>query len=419
MPAAPRYPPPDSIWKQTVLNAPYPDNLPPLRPAQERFKDLKFGLFVHWGLYSVLGHGEWALYKEHIPIEDYDRLVDDFTAESFDAQALGTLAKRAGVRYLNFVTKHHDGFCLFNSALTDHTSVKKGPHRDFVAEVSRACAAAGLPLFLYYSLLDWHFPDFSPDCSEYRKYYHAQVEELATNYGPLAGFWFDMGDLLARYHGQATWEMLRERQPEALIPQEFFVGERTLTHTSAYDPQGRLLNMPLPAPAPDAWPLEVCDTMNRSWGYKPSDTNYRSAEELLRQLVTAVGKGANLLLNVSPTPSGAIPPEQVQRLEYMGDFLERYGEAVYGTRPALLATESWGFAVTKEQRLLLHVVEPQDEFTVQGLGRDMGEVTRVSTLEGKPVPWRQDPSGLHVQVPLESRHPVDTILEVVLRRLQS
>jgi len=414
-PAAPvRYAPPDSVWKQTVVQAAYPESLPPLTPAQERFKNLKFGIFIHWGLYSVLGHGEWALFNEHLPIEDYDRLVEGFTAEALKASEWVRLAKRAGARYMNFVTKHHDGFCLFDSRLTDHTSVRSSPRRDFVAELSRACAARRMPLFLYYSLLDWHFPNFAPDSPGYTRYFYGQVEELATRYGPIAGFWFDMGALKGRYRGEATWEMIRKNQPEALImPYDFFVSERTLTRTSTYDALGRVLDMPLPEAGPDAWPFEVCDTMNGSWGYNPSDMNYRSAEELIRELVTVVGRGGNLLLNISPTPSGGIPPEQVRRLEAIGDFLKRCGKAIYDTRPAVLPPQPWGFPLIKGNRLFLHILQaPDGALIVKGLD---SPVSRVLTLERKGLSWTQDSDGLHLHVLPEFRDPVDTILEVVLK----
>lgn len=408
------YPAPEVVWKGTVIEGPFPTDWPPLTPTQERFKDMKFGIFIHWGLYSILGHGEWAVFKENIPFDEYDRQADVFKPDEFDAAEWVRLAKESGAKYMNFGTKHHDGYCLFDSRLTDHTAAKTGPHRDFVDELSRACAAADMPLMFYYSLLDWHFPEFDPQLPEYTRYMEGQVDELCSRYGNVSGFWFDMGSLLGRYHGQKAYETIRKKQPEAVIMScDFIAVEHNMINICNYDSQGRLVMSPMPDPKPDFWPVEVCDTMNDSWGYTPSDTNYKSSDDLIRQLVTVVGRGANLLLNISPTPSGSIPPEQVERLRVIGAFLKRNGEAIYETRPADLPLQSWGYAVTRDKYVYLHILDhSRTEITVTGL-KEKVESARI--LGGRELDWSYTEKGVQLQIPAGSLEPVDTIVKIAMR----
>lgn len=406
------YAAPEVLWKGTVIEGPFPTDWPPLTADQEHFKDMKFGIFIHWGLYSILGHGEWAMFRENIPFEEYDHQADVFKAEKFDAAQWVKLAGKSGANYITFGTKHHDGYCLFDSQLTNHTTVKTGPHRDFVDELSKVCAADDMPLMFYYSMIDWHFPDFNPHLPEYTRYMEGQVDELCSRYGKVAGFWFDMGSLLGRYHGQKAYETIRSKQPHAVVMScDFIAVERDMTNICNYDSVGRLVTSPMPEPSRDFWPIEVCDTMNDNWGYTPSDTNYRSSEELIRQLVTVVGRGANLLLNISPTPSGEIPPEQIQRLNDIGKFMELNGKAIYSTRPADLPQQTWGYAMSKDNSIYAHVLDSSlNTITVQGLKQG---VKSLQSIDGRPIEWSYAEDGLRISIPQECVDPVDTVLEII------
>lgn len=407
------YAPPEVVWKGAVIEGPFKKDRPPLTSTQERFKDMKFGIFIHWGLYSILGHGEWALFRENIPIEEYDRQAQVFNPVEYNPDEWVKIAKESGARYMTFTTKHHDGYCLFDSRLTDHTSVKTAPHRDLVKELADACKAGDIDLMFYYSMPDWHFPNFEPKLPEYTRYMEGQVDELCSRYGKVAGFWFDMGSLLWRYNGQKAYETIRAKQPDAVIMScDFIAVEHNMTNICDYDTQGRLVMSPMPDPEPDFWPIEVCDTMNDNWGYNPSDTNYKSSEDIIRHFVSVVGRGGNLLLNIGPTPSGSIPPEQVERLKTIGAFLSRNGEAIYETRPAALPKQSWGYAVTRDKNIYLHVLESQPQITVQGL---KGNISSVSILGGKELKHSRSADVLLISIPSECIDPVDTVIKISIK----
>lgn len=306
------------------------------------FNEARFGMFIHWGLYAIPGRGEWAMYKEPIPREEYNRLADRFVPEHFDADAWAALAKRAGARYMVLTTRHHDGFCLYDSQVSDFTSVKSAARRDFVAEYVAACRRAGLRVGLYYSLMDWQFPGYY----DWRKYpdshaamvdqAHAQVRELMSNYGPIDMLWYDGGCIPGTDPGMIAplWrsrelnDMARSLQPQLLInnrsglAEDFDTPEQHVVATRS----GR------------AW--EACMTIGATaWGYVAAEREFKPVSELLRCLVLAASGGGNFLLNVGPRADGSIQPEFVTRLEAMGHWLEVNGEAIYGSRRTALSMQ--------------------------------------------------------------------------------
>jgi alpha-L-fucosidase len=298
------------------------------RPQRMRWwHEARFGMFVHWGLYSQLGRHEWVMNRERIPIAEYEKLADSWRPKERPAREWARLAAQAGMKYMVMTTKHHEGFCLWDSKMTDYNAVKHGPGRDLVREYVEACREFGLRVGFYYSLMDWHHPDgarcATDDAARRRFLDFTQgcVRELCTNYGKLDILWHDVSWPLRT---PALWEsaqmnaMARELQPEIIInnrsqlDEDFGTPEEHVTAESA----GR------------AW--EACMTFNGSWGYMPSAIDWRSVREVVDMLRTAAAGQGNLLLNIGPKPDGSVPEEAYERLVPVGQWLARNGEAAYG-----------------------------------------------------------------------------------------
>ncbi len=255
--------------------------------AQERdqqrrlkwFRDARFGMFVHWGLYSQLGRHEWVMNRERIPVEEYELLADTWKPGKWPARKWAKLAKQAGQRYMVLTTKHHEGFCLFNSELTDYNAVKRGPGRDLVAEFVEACRAEGLRVGFYYSLMDWHHPD-GARCAKNEKarrrfvdYIHGQIRELLTNYGKIDIMWYDVAWPLDAegWESEKMNKMVLELQPDIIM------NNRNKLPGDFGTPEQRIV----PEKGTRMW--EACMTFNESWGYTPIDTNYKSAWDIVRR----------------------------------------------------------------------------------------------------------------------------------------
>jgi len=374
------------------------------------FEDAKLGIFIHWGVYSAVGRGEWLMVYEKMTVSAYETLVSQFNPVKFNAKEWVALAKAAGAHYITITAKHHDGFCLFDSKFTDYDSMDI-MGRDFMAEIAEAAHAQGIKLFFYYSLADWHHPAYKDDWPEYVRYYQAQVRELFSNYGEIAGVWFDgwLQKPDADWRLEETYRMIHQIQPWALIgnnhqhgplpDEDFQIFEREL--------------MPL-QPAGEALPVEACETINNSWGYNATDDNYKSAKDLIRLLVEVVGRGGNLLLNIGPRGDGTIPVQQVERLRAVGEWLEKNGEAIYGTRPGPLPPTDWGYAVQKDRRIYLHILDwPGD--TVQLEGLSVKEITSVHLLNGDSLSIKEALGGSIISLPEAMRNEVDTIVELDVR----
>jgi len=293
----------------------------------------RFGMFIHWGLYSVLGRHEWAMNRERIPVAEYEKLADQFKPAPRPARQWARLAREAGQKYMVLTTNHHEGFCLFNSALTDYCAPKRAVRRDLVGEYVEAARAESLGVGFYYSLMDWHHPDGARCATDeaarrrFVDYIHGQVRELCTNYGKIDILWYDVAWPLSA----EGWEsakmnaMVRQLQPDIIInnrsklPEDFGTPEQHVTPEAA----GR------------AW--EACMTINNSWGYNAADREWKPLWLLLTHLQQAATGAGNFLLNIGPKPDGSVPAPCAKRLRQMGDWLRRNGESLYGQvqRPAL------------------------------------------------------------------------------------
>lgn len=353
------------------------------------FVQARFGMFIHWGLYAVPARGGWVRSNERMPEEKYMPFFREFDPSAADPKAWVQAAKEAGMGYVILTAKHHDGFCLFDSELTDFKSTNTSMGRDIVREFLEAGREAGLKVGLYYSLIDWHHPDFphhgdryhpmrsdpaasneERDFKRYLAYMHGQVKELCTRYGRLDVLWFDFSYNQLRgeaWRANELADMVRTLQPGILLNNrlevsgegfgslaqgepapchgDFVSPERMVPPEGLFDPQGR----------PLYW--ETCTTMNHSWGYCAGDTWYKPAPLLLKKLVECVSKGGNFLLNVGPDGNGRIPRQAMDTLKYLGQWMQINGESIRGCGPSGMEKPEWGRITRRENVLYLHIYE--------------------------------------------------------------
>jgi alpha-L-fucosidase len=401
-----------------------------------------FGLFVHWDHASQQGlevswpltGGVFALPKARtVPVAQYHSSAATFDPVEFDAPELARLAKRAGMTYAVFTARHHAGYAMWPTAHSDYSVASSPGGRDLVGAFVDAMRAEGLRVGLYLSLSDWHHPDYPPftdadqpyqfgfsppppapdQWERYLEYLCAQVRELLTNYGVIDLLWFD-----GAWERPADWwrpqdlrALIRELQPDALV-NDRLPGVGDYATPEQFVP-----------PQPMTGPWETCLTMNNSWGYVPADTDYKRARRLIHTLCETAGKGGNLLLNVSPTGTGALPPEQTERLEAIARWMGPHREAVVGTEPGLEPWQFYGPSTRRGDRVYLHLVwRPYDEVTVRGV--PVRRVRRVTALgSNHELSFRTrtgiietllpDPDGeLTIAVPPEAVDPDATVLAV-------
>jgi alpha-L-fucosidase len=383
-------------------------------------------LFVHWGVYSVLGDGEWVMNIRKMPITDYEKLPPQFNPTQFDPAEWVALVKAAGIKYITITAKHHDGFAMFDSKVGDWDIVDRTPYRrDVLKLLADECHKQGIKLFFYYSQLDWHQPDYFPrgqtgltagrpesgEWSKYLDYMDAQLSELLTNYGEIGGIWFDgMWDKPeADWRLDRTYQLIHRLQPQALIGsnhhhvpfpgEDFQMFEKDLPgkNTAGFN-QTAISDLP----------LETAETINNSWGYNASDKSLKSTRALVQYLVRAAGNNANFLLNVGPMPNGKIQPEFVSRLREVGVWLQKNGEAIYGTRGGPLAPRSWGVTTQKGNKVYLHILDWQDPVLALPIFSKHIAAARLLT-DGTKVDYTENDFGLLLRLPAR-RDEYDTIL---------
>jgi alpha-L-fucosidase len=394
------------------------------------FREAKFGLFIHWGVYSMIGREEWARQLLQIPLREYQYYADNFNPVSFDPDAWAALAKDAGVRYVIITSKHHDGFSMFDSRYTDYDIMKAKYGRDILGLLSASCKRAAIPLGFYYSIMDWHHPDYLPrrawetdrsakgaDFGRYMDFATNQVKELVTKYDP-AVLWFD-GEWEHSNEEQRAFaieKILLGLKPTLLINDRLFKrepGHGDFGTPENYVPATGVRN---PDGTPRLW--EACYTMNwNGWGYNRYETEFHSASQLIRQLIEIVSKGGNLLLNVGPQPDGRIQADFVARLRRMGEWLRTNGEAIYGTTASVFERlPFFGRCTVKGNTLYVHIMGwPADaKVRLPGLKTKVKRAYLLADPD-KALAFRRAAKDVVVGLPERALDPDATVVVVELQ----
>lgn len=430
------------IWTVCLCPALFAQDMPdmwtksggnnPAHPGLKWFTEAKFGLFIHWGLYSKLGgrwkdssyygSGEWIMNRAKAPATEYAQVAKTFNPQGFNAEEWATMAREAGVKYLVITAKHHEGFSMFDSRVTDFNIVKASPYgKDPMKALSKACRDKGIQFGFYYSqFLDWHEPngggnswDFKTKDKDYQQYYRSksipQLRELLTNYGPLGLVWFDMPGGLTPEQTKKMIDSLRVLQPNCLFSSR--VGHGLGDYRDFGDSE-----VP-PVPINGAW--ESIYTHNDSWGYIQHDLNFKSPEEIIHLLSNVASKGGNLMLNVGPDGDGKWPQYSINYLKATGKWLQQYGESIYGTTYGLIPAQPWGVTTSKPGKLFLHVWEmPADrKLRIPGIDAKVKSIKILGTHQS--LTFTQQPGETTVQLPVTLPDTRNTVLVMEYNGQQS
>ncbi len=391
------------------------------------WREGRFGMFIHWGPVSLKGTEiGWSRGAE-VPAEEYDQLYRRFNPTSFDARAWVRLAKATGMRYIVLTTKHHDGFCLWDTKFTDYNIMRTPFHRDVVKELAAACKKEGVVFCTYHSILDWHHPDYplgspggktekpNPNMDRYYEYLKNQLTELITGYGPLGILWFD-GEWEAPWTTQRAHALdryLRGLQPSLIINNRIDKGRRDMAGTTA---QGDFAgDYDTPEQQTGTFqtdrPWESCITICQQWAWKPED-NLKPLKECIQTLAVCAGGDGNLLLNVGPMPTGEIEPRQAVRLKEMGTWMLKNGRSIYGTRGGPFKPGKWGASTHRGDTIYVHVFQwPAGDLKLPAIG---ASVRKARILGGGGVKVTQTGEGIWLTVPPDRRDDNDTVLELRL-----
>ncbi len=378
-----------SAWSQTAQ--PGKEEL----SARQSFRDDRFGMFIHWGLFSLLGDNEWVLNNRNIPFQNYKLLEKSFNPIDFDADRWVRMAKAGGMKYITLVTRHHDGFSLWDTRYSDFNIMHTPYKKDIVRQLADACHKHGMKIFFYYSLLDWGRTDYSfttgrtgkgtgrkvqGKWEDYIRFMKNQLTELLTNYGEVAGIWFDGywdqmaeesasrkdTDVRVDWHMSEIYSLIHRLQPQCLIGNNHHMAPLTGEDFQMFEQDVPGENAHgLSFQKPSSLPLETCATMNNSWGYDIKDDSYKSFPQLIALLVKSAGAGANLLLNIGPLPNGEVQQGFSSRIDSMGTWMKKYGETIYHTNGGYIAQQKWGVVTQTANKLFVHVLDkPREGITL-------------------------------------------------------
>lgn len=405
-----------------------------IQRAQREFQDKKFGIFLHWGIYSMLGQGEWVMQNRNINYKEYPKIANGFYPSKFNADEWVQAIKASGAKYITITSRHHDGFSMWNSAASDYNIVKATPFkRDVLKELSDACQRHGIALHFYYSHLDWGRLDYplgrtglgtgrpkdKQDWKHYQQFMNDQLTELLTQYGPIGAIWFDgvwdhdSDPTLFDWELRPQYDLIHRLQPSCLVAnnhhlvpfegEDVQIFERDLPgeNKAGYSGENGISK---------TLPLESCETMNRTWGYNITDSLYKTPRQIIHLLVGAAGRNANLLLNIGPEPNGELPAEAVSRLKAVGEWMNQYGETIYGTRGGEVEPHPWGVTTRRDNRLFVHILDLNDQGLFLPLNNN--KVKRACEyLSRKTVKFTRVDGGIALQL---SKKPteIDYVVEL-------
>lgn len=420
--------------------SPSPANL----KARHAFQDDKFGLFIHFGLYSQLGDGEWVMNNKNIQFKDYRKLMDFFNPIEFNAQEWVALAKNAGMKYLTLVTRHHDGFSMWDTKYSDFNIMNSPYKKDIVKMLADECHKQGIKIGFYYSTLDWGREDYPHETGRtgkktgrigqgnydaYFKYMKNQLTELLTQYGEVSTIWFDghwdqtneegSKDRSSRidWRYDELYSMIHQLQPQCLIGnnhhlapfpgEDFQMFERDLPGENK---SGLSFQQ-----ASDKLPIETCETMNNSWGFNIRDDHFKSEPTIIKYLVNAAGRNTNLLLNVGPMPNGKIQQEFVDTLLAVGKWMKNFGESIYGTRGNVIPLQDWGVVTAKGKSLFIHILKmPENKMIfIEGVKEKIVNSKWMGTEQ--KVKFSQNKNGLTLFTEGSVPDRVDAIIQLELK----
>jgi alpha-L-fucosidase len=406
---------------------PSKDNL----EARKEFQDNKFGIFLHYGIYSMMADGEWIMNNRNINYKEYAKLAGGFYPSKFNAAEWVSAIKASGAKYICITTRHHDGFSMFDSKVTDYTVTKASPFkRDIIKELADECHKQGITINFYYSLLDWHRTDYYPlgrtglkvgrethgEWATYNQFMKDQLTELLTNYGKVGAIWFDGWwdqdqNKSFDWHLPELYSTIHQIQPACLIGnnhhetpfagEDFQMFERDLPGENNAGLSGQDISQ---------LPLETCETMNGMWGFRITDQDYKSTKTLVRYLVNAAGRNANLLMNIGPQPNGELPSLAIERLKEMGEWMKTYSETIYGTRGGIVSPRNWGVTTQKGNKLYVHIMDLKD--TGLFLPITAQKIKKAVLFKDKtPVKFVQDKQGVVLKLN-EVPNDIDYVVEL-------
>lgn len=409
---------------------------PEILEAREQFRDKGFGIFIHWGIYSMLGNGEWVLNDPNIYHKEYSNLASGFYPSKFDAKEWVSQIKNSGARYICITSRHHDGFSMFDTEYSPYNIVDATPFkRDILKEISDECQKQGIALHIYYSQLDWGRSDYNPigrtghepdrdtsgNWEDYTAFMRNQLTELLSNYGPIGAIWYDGmwdRDELPGGLEPELWDLdrqyalIHQLQPSCLVGSnhhmnpfqgediQIFERDKPGENYAGYSNQdiSRL-------------PLETCQTMNNSWGYRIRDNEYKSSTELIHYLVGTAGRNANLLLNIGPRPDGTLPEEAITRLQDIGKWMKDYAPTVQGVRGGVVPPHDWGVTTQKGKTLYVHVLTPgKQAILLPYTGNKLK--TAKEFISGKRVNYSITPQGIVISLPEREQDTPDQVIEL-------
>ncbi|MGN6296813.1 MAG: alpha-L-fucosidase [Ginsengibacter sp.] len=408
--------------------------------ARQQFENARFGLFIHWGVFSILGDAEWVMQNENIKVKDYTRLMDFFNPTEFNAHDWVAMAKNAGMKYITLITRHHDGFSMWDTKYSDFNIMNTPYHKDVVKMIVDECHKQDMKIFLYYSILDWRRDDYSywtgrtgqgtgrtvhGDWNNYIKFMENQLTELLTNYGKIDGIWFDgywdqtapegAQDRTPRidWHLPEIYALIHKLQPACLIGNNHHLSPLPGEDFQMFEkdlPGQNKSGLSFQKPS-DQLPLETCETMNNSWGFNIKDDHYKSVNTLIHYLVNAAGRNVNFLLNVGPQPNGIIQEEFRDTLQQIGKWMDKFGESIYGTRGNIMPPQDWGVVTSKENKIFVHVLKDSIQpVVIKGIKNKIKNCRLMGS--GASVKYDQNKNEVTISLDGIALLQPDTIIEI-------